>query len=80
MNGECTCFLQEPGFIQLKEGKSHSDPDPYEGLCIDLINRLSQDLHFKYNLTLVPDGRYGNLDEKTKRWNGMVGELIAGVR
>jgi hypothetical protein len=59
---------------------THSDPDPYEGLCIDLIKRLAKDLHFKYTLEFVSDGKYGSYDGKTKKWNGMVGELIEEVR
>lgn len=59
---------------------THTDPDPYEGLCIDLIKRLAQDLHFKYTLEFVHDGKYGSYDGNTKKWNGMVGELIDKVR
>ena len=72
-------FHQEPGFIQLKEGMTHTDPDPYEGLCIDLLKRLAKDLHFKYTLELVADSKYGNYDKNTKKWTGMVGDLIAKV-
>lgn len=73
-------FYQEPGFIQLKKGMTQTDPDPYEGLCIDLIKRLAQDLHFKYTLELVRGDKYGSYDGSTKKWNGMVGELIDKVK
>ena len=59
---------------------THSDPDPYEGLCIDLIKRLAKDLHFEYTLELVADGKYGSYDKIANKWTGMVGELIAKVK
>ena len=59
---------------------THSDPDPYEGLCIDLLKRLAKDLQFKYTLELVSDNKYGSYDETTKKWSGMVGDLIEEVR
>lgn len=71
---------KERGFVELKQGKMHGDPDAYEGLCIDLIKRLSKDIKFKYNLSIVADGKYGSYDKTTKRWTGIVGELIDEVR
>ena len=71
--------FKEPGFIQLKPGKKVTDSDPYEGLCIDLINRMAKDLHFNYTLELVPDREYGRYNASSKRWIGMVGELVAKV-
>lgn len=31
----------------------------YEGYVVDLINRIQQNLKFKYELEVVPDGQYG---------------------
>ncbi|XP_033636956.1 glutamate receptor ionotropic, NMDA 3B-like isoform X2 [Asterias rubens] len=46
------------------------------GLCVDLIERMSQDLNFKYDLYLVADTNHGAIENGT--WNGMVGDLITG--
>lgn len=49
-----------------------------EGFCIDLLTQLSNKLGFSYQLHLVKDGRYGNLDA-SGNWNGMIGEVVRGV-
>ncbi|CAF3877872.1 unnamed protein product [Rotaria sp. Silwood2] len=50
------------------------------GYCIDLLQELSKNLSFFYTLHLVADGKYGAFekegDDKQKRWNGMIGELV----
>ena len=50
-----------------------------EGYCIDLLRQLSEQIKFTYMLYLVPDGMYGSHEltsNGTKRWNGLVGELV----
>lgn len=54
--------------------------DRYEGYCVDLATEISKHCHFDYKLTIVGDGKYGARDANTKIWNGMVGELVYGVR
>ncbi len=46
------------------------------GYCIDLIKVISQKLHFDYEIYLVPDGLYGDMD-KSNNWNGLMGEVLA---
>ncbi|CAF1349247.1 unnamed protein product [Adineta ricciae] len=50
------------------------------GYCIDLLRELSKELSFVYTLHLVADNKYGSFekdkDDKHKRWDGMIGELI----
>ncbi|KAK0396494.1 hypothetical protein QR680_001739 [Steinernema hermaphroditum] len=50
----------------------------YEGFCVDLLNKLSQYLHFEYKLTVVPDGKYGEPVNGTKDWDGMIGQILKG--
>ena len=50
------------------------------GFCIDLLEELSQRLHFSYKIHLARDNRYGKQDNGTKEWDGIVGEIISGVR
>ena len=52
--------------------------EQFEGFTIDLLNRISQDLQFKYEIILSPGNAYGQKD-KTGDWNGMVGSIRAGV-
>ncbi|XP_031557000.1 glutamate receptor ionotropic, NMDA 1-like [Actinia tenebrosa] len=52
------------------------------GFCMDLLIRLGEKINFTYSVTLSADGSYGSLrrvnGSDTKRWNGMVGEVIDG--
>ncbi|KAL1436194.1 hypothetical protein MTO96_010931 [Rhipicephalus appendiculatus] len=61
-------------FMMVKEvdGKS-----VYSGFCVDLLDKLSQELDFKYELHVMMDGARG-IQNDTGHWNGMIGEVIAG--
>ncbi|CAJ0597644.1 unnamed protein product [Cylicocyclus nassatus] len=64
--------LQSP-FVQLS-----GDPEkPYEGLCIDLIDMIREELNFTYTIYEVEDGIYGSI-EQDGRWNGLIGDLVSG--
>lgn len=52
----------------------------WEGFLVDLIKVLSERLHFQYELYEVPDGNYGGKSSATGQWNGMIHELMIGVR
>ena len=51
----------------------------YEGFLIDLIAEIAAKMKFNYELYESPDGNYGSRNEKGE-WNGMIKELIIGVR
>ena len=51
----------------------------FEGFCIDLLNAISKELAFNYEIYEVEDGRFGAMDEKTGEWRGLVRELIDKV-
>lgn len=51
----------------------------YEGFCIDLLNAISKELGFNYELYLVPDKRFGAQNITNGEWNGLVKELILKV-
>lgn len=53
--------------------------DRFEGYAIDLIEELSTILNFDYEIILQHDGNYGIHNNETKRWDGMIGKIIAGV-
>lgn len=50
-------FLREK---KAEEGVMLEGNARYEGYVVDLINRIQQNLRFKYELEVVPDGQYGN--------------------
>lgn len=55
--------------------------DRFEGFAIDLIIELSQILGFNYEFKLQEDKHYGKcINEITNEWNGMINEVISGVR
>lgn len=47
------------------------------GYCIDLLEKLAEDLGFTFDLYIVGDGKYGGLTGG--RWTGLVGDLLSGA-
>ncbi|XP_040276345.1 glutamate receptor ionotropic, NMDA 3B [Bufo bufo] len=47
------------------------------GYCIDLLEKLAEDLGFHFELYIVGDGKYGA--RKGNRWTGLVGDLLSGA-
>lgn len=47
------------------------------GYCIDLLEKLGEDLPFDFDLYIVGDGKYGAW--KNGRWTGLVGDLLSGT-
>uniref|UniRef100_A0A8C2TFS1 Glutamate receptor n=1 Tax=Coturnix japonica TaxID=93934 RepID=A0A8C2TFS1_COTJA len=47
------------------------------GYCIDLLERLAEDVPFDFELYIVGDGKYGAW--KNGRWTGLVGDLLSGT-
>lgn len=50
----------------------------YEGFGIDLIKELSEMSGFNYTFKIQEDGNSGYIENK--KWTGMIGEVINGVR
>uniref|UniRef100_A0A3Q4H8V6 Glutamate receptor n=1 Tax=Neolamprologus brichardi TaxID=32507 RepID=A0A3Q4H8V6_NEOBR len=48
------------------------------GYCIDLLEKLAEDMGFTFDLYIVGDGKYGALGG-TGRWTGLVGDLLSGT-
>lgn len=53
--------------------------DRYEGYLCDLIRHIAAHMNFRYRLYEAPDGKYGSRDPNGT-WNGMMQELIIGVK
>lgn len=50
-----------------------------EGYAFDLIDEIANILHFKYEFRLVPGNKYGAYNKETKKWDGLVKELLDHV-
>uniref|UniRef100_A0A3P9D0Y6 Glutamate receptor n=1 Tax=Maylandia zebra TaxID=106582 RepID=A0A3P9D0Y6_9CICH len=68
-------------FREVAVGNSSSLPRDYTkccyGYCIDLLEKLAEDLGFEFDLYIVGDGKYGAW--KGGRWTGLVGDLLNGL-
>ncbi|XP_038059611.1 glutamate receptor ionotropic, kainate 2-like [Patiria miniata] len=62
-------------FRETKDGVPVTGNARYYGYCIDMLQKISERLHFNYQIVEVEDDNYGSKLE-SGRWNGMVGELI----
>ncbi|KAG9331094.1 hypothetical protein JZ751_020267, partial [Albula glossodonta] len=72
---------KEGPYVMLKKNwEMYEGNDQYEGYCVDLASEIAKHIGIKYKISIVPDGKYGARDPETKIWNGMVGELVYGVR
>ena len=50
---------------------------------MDLLSRISEvvrGIDFDFEVELVPDGKYGAGSRWSGIWNGMIGEVVRGVR
>uniref|UniRef100_A0A4W3JT78 Glutamate receptor n=1 Tax=Callorhinchus milii TaxID=7868 RepID=A0A4W3JT78_CALMI len=73
-----TTILEGPYVMLKKNHDTMEGNDRYEGYCVDLASEIAKHIGIKYELKIVPDGKYGARDPETKIWNGMVGELVYG--
>lgn len=63
----------------VRDDKNLTGNARFEGFCIDLLRSIANQVGFQYQLRLVPDHMYGVYDPQTKKWNGIVRELIERV-
>ncbi|KAI2553391.1 glutamate ionotropic receptor NMDA type subunit 3A [Homo sapiens] len=47
------------------------------GYCIDLLEKIAEDMNFDFDLYIVGDGKYGAW--KNGHWTGLVGDLLRGT-
>ncbi|KAM4809026.1 glutamate receptor ionotropic, NMDA 3A [Rhinophrynus dorsalis] len=63
------------------QGGNDSVPIEYKkccyGYCIDLLEKLAEDMNFDFDLYVVGDGKYGAW--KNGHWTGLVGDLLSGA-
>ncbi|RZB39423.1 Lig chan, ANF receptor and/or SBP bac 3 domain containing protein, partial [Asbolus verrucosus] len=65
-----------------KDGEILEGNQRYEGFSMDLIAALFDEMKSEFNFTfrfeLAKDKKYGNYDEKTKSWNGLIKDILDG--
>lgn len=61
---------REEGVVEATTGKH------LEGLCVDILKEMSRLLDFTFNVSLVPDGKFGSDKGAERGWTGMVRELM----
>ena len=64
--------------MQKKDYVNRKGNDRYQGFAVDLIKEVATMLEFEYEIYIVPDGNFGS-KQSNGEWNGMIGELLAGV-
>ncbi|XP_065574703.1 glutamate receptor ionotropic, kainate 1-like isoform X9 [Artemia franciscana] len=67
---------EEVPYVMLRDGYNSTDPNGFEGFCIDLLKHISRKAGFNYQIRLSPDGYYGSINLETGEWNGIVKQLI----
>ncbi|EEB18839.1 glutamate receptor, ionotropic kainate 2 precursor, putative [Pediculus humanus corporis] len=67
---------EERPYVMVRHDKNLTGNARFEGFCIDLLRWISGQVGFNYEIRLVPDHKYGVLDQETKQWNGIVRELM----
>ena len=63
--------IVEAPFVTQLENKSE-----FSGFCIELLQAFAAIVNFDYNITLVEDGFFGDFNEESNTWSGMVGSLV----
>lgn len=73
-------IAMSPPYGMLKEdSRQLSGNDRFEGFGIDLIYELSHMLGFNFTFVVQHDNDNGSLNKKTKKWSGMMREVMEGV-
>ncbi len=53
--------------------------EDFVGYFPEVLNKIGEQLHREYIIQEVGDGHHGNKIPGTNEWNGVYGELLAGV-
>ena len=72
-------YSQEIPYVMMHNGKNFTGNDRFYGFCVDMLDRVANEVGFDYILDLVPDKKYGAKDPVTQEWNGMVWQLMKHV-
>lgn len=73
------CLQSDPYGMLRQSSVALKNNERFEGFGIELIHELSLMLGFNYTFELQLDNAYGSLNPQTKKWNGMIKELLDEV-
>lgn len=68
--------IEEIPFVMVRQGKNLTGNNRFEGFCIDLLQQVSEQVGFRYEIQLASDKIYGTYNKDTGQWNGIVKRLI----
>ncbi|XP_066286903.1 glutamate receptor ionotropic, kainate 2-like isoform X1 [Branchiostoma lanceolatum] len=71
-------IVESPFMIMRDEdenGKVLHGNERFSGFCVDLLDWMSQEMGFRYNLYHVADNNWGAKDPSTGKWNGVVADV-----
>lgn len=66
-------------FRESEDGEVFIGNARYEGYSVDLIEEISKILGFNYRFEITPDNKYGSFNKVTKKWDGLVKQLLDRV-
>lgn len=64
----------------MKKIGNYTGNEAWEGYCMDMLKELAERLEFNYILHDSYDNNFGGKSVETQEWNGMVREIVDGVR
>ena len=62
-----------------KGNSNDTETQEFEGLCIDILEEMRKELGFNYTIYRAPDSKFGVRDKGSRKWNGVVKQLIDKV-
>nr|APC94353.1 ionotropic receptor 8 [Pyrrhalta aenescens] len=68
--------LTEPYGMRVESMQPVYGNDQYEGFVVDIIKELSAIRGFNYTFVVREDKKNGEYENKTGKWNGIIGDLI----
>lgn len=51
----------------------------FKGYSMDLIASIARIIGFRFEFQLTSDNKNGNYDDQTRRWTGVIGDLLERV-
>ncbi|KAI8508544.1 hypothetical protein Bbelb_136430, partial [Branchiostoma belcheri] len=75
--------IEESPFMIMRDqddqGRILHGNERFSGFCVDLLDWMSQEMGFRYDLYHVADNNWGAKDPITGRWNGVVADVAYKV-
>ncbi|XP_037081806.1 glutamate receptor ionotropic, kainate 2-like isoform X1 [Pollicipes pollicipes] len=71
-----TTVMKKPYTMLKPSSTLRRGNDRFEGICVDLMDKLAEAHNFNYTLIVNRAGTAGKPDPVTGRWNGMIGDLL----